>query len=144
MFPTPATTRWSIRTSFTARRVFVFQPAKYAASKPHSPKGSGPIPESNSETTLLSTDIKLGADASIAVGPVGTGVAAQTADILLFSRDKGLFGGLTIEGSVLNPRDKWNAQYYGKPVRATDIMVKREVGNAGAEPLRNALAKASL
>jgi len=93
---------------------------------------------------LLSIDVKLGADASIAVGPVGTGVAAQTADILLFSRDKGLFGGLTIEGSVLNPRPSWNAQYYGKPVRATDIMVKRDVGNAAAEPLRNALAKASM
>jgi len=93
---------------------------------------------------LLSTDVKLGADASIAVGPVGTGVAAQTADILMFSRDKGLFGGLTIEGSVLQPRDSWNAQYYGKPARGIDIIVKRDVTNPGADALRQALAKASM
>ncbi|MCP4328705.1 MAG: lipid-binding SYLF domain-containing protein [Alphaproteobacteria bacterium] len=93
---------------------------------------------------LLSTDVKLGADASIAVGPVGTGVAAQTADILLFSRDKGLFGGLTVEGSVVSPRPSYNEQYYGKPARSSDITIVRDVSNPGADALRKAVADASL
>jgi len=91
---------------------------------------------------LLSTDVKLGADASIAVGPVGTGVAAQTADILLFSREKGLFGGLTIEGSVLSPRDSWNAEYYGQPASARQVLMDGTVSNPAADPLRAAIAAA--
>jgi lipid-binding SYLF domain-containing protein len=89
---------------------------------------------------LLSTDVKLGADASVAVGPVGTGVAAQTADILLFSRDKGIFAGLTIEGSVVSPRPSYNEQYYGKPARSSDIIILRNVSNPGADDLRKAVA----
>jgi len=80
---------------------------------------------------LLSTDVKLGTDASIAVGPVGTGVAVHTADILLFSRDKGLFGGLTVEGPVVRPRDSWYGEYYGRSVTASDIIVRRNVSNTG-------------
>ncbi len=91
--------------------------------------------------SLLSTDVKLGTDASIAIGPVGTGVGAQTADILVFSRDKGLFGGLTVEGSVIKPRDSWNSEYYGKPTTATDIIVRRNVSNAGADALRATVTK---
>jgi len=95
----------------------------------------------NGMDALLSTDVKLGTDASIAVGPVGTGVAAHTADILLFSRDKGLFGGLTVEGSVVKPRDSWNSEYYGKSVSASDIIVRRNVSNPGAESLRQTVTK---
>ncbi len=91
---------------------------------------------------LLSTDVKLGADASVAVGPVGTGVAAQTADILLFSRDKGLFAGLTVEGSVVSPRFSFNEQYYGKPARSSDVIIVRDVSNPGADALRAAVANA--
>jgi lipid-binding SYLF domain-containing protein len=91
--------------------------------------------------SLLSTDVKLGADASIAVGPVGTGAGAQTADILLFSRDKGLYGGLTVDGSVISPRNSWNSEYYGKSTTATDIIVRRNVSNAGADALRATVTK---
>jgi lipid-binding SYLF domain-containing protein len=91
---------------------------------------------------MLSTKFQVGADASVAAGPVGAGAQAATADILQFSRSKGIFGGLTVEGSVIAIRDKWNNEYYGKQVLPTDILVLRKVKNAAADPLREAVAKA--
>lgn len=94
---------------------------------------------------LLTSSFKLGGDISIAAGPVGvgTGVKGVTADILAFSRTKGVFGGLTIEGAVIAPRDKWNSAYYGKSVRTTDILILRNVSNKQANELRKELKKAS-
>ena len=91
--------------------------------------------------SLLSTNFKLGADVSVAAGPVGAGAKAQTADVLSFSRAKGAFGGISVEGAVIKPRDKWNSAYYGKPVRTVDIAVKRSVKNPGADELRSAVSK---
>ena len=91
--------------------------------------------------SMLSTSFKLGADASVAAGPVGAGVKAQLADILVFSRSKGVFGGVAVEGAVIKPRDQWNSAYYGKPVRTVDITIRRSVGNPGADDLRLAVAK---
>lgn len=88
---------------------------------------------------MLSTEFKLGADAAVAAGPVGATTKAQTADILAFGRSKGAFGGLSIEGAVISPREKWNNQYYGKAVRPVDILVQQSVSNPGADPLRQAL-----
>jgi len=63
--------------------------------------------------------------ASIAVGPVGVGAAAATAnlsaDILSFSRSKGLFGGVSVDGAVVGVRGSLNDAYYGKKVNPTDI-----------------------
>lgn len=84
---------------------------------------------------MLSTKFQAGADASIAAGPVGTGAQAATADILQFSRAKGLFGGLTLEGAVIAVRDKWNHAYYGPNVRPVDILVRQSVSNEKAKPL---------
>lgn len=84
---------------------------------------------------MLSTEFKAGADASIAAGPVGAGAQAATADILQFSRSKGVFGGLTLEGSVIAVRDELNNAYYGKSVQPVDILVKRSVSSADASPL---------
>lgn len=91
---------------------------------------------------FLSTEFKLGADVSVAAGPIGAGAQAATADVLAFSRAKGLFGGLTVEGAVIEPRDKWNQAYYGRAVRPVDILVRGSVANSRADPLRQVLARA--
>ena len=91
--------------------------------------------------SLLSTEFKLGADVSIAAGPVGTGAKSQTVDVLAYSRAKGVYGGISFEGAVIKPRDKWNSAYYGKPVRTVDIAIKKSVSNPGADPLRSAVTK---
>lgn len=99
--------------------------------------------------TLLVSTAKLGADASIAVGPVGGGakgsvaVPAVSADFLSFARSKGLYGGLNLEGSVLAVRDSLNEAYYGKGVGPKDIILKGGVRNPGAKALRAAVEKAA-
>lgn len=90
---------------------------------------------------LLSREFKLGADVSVAAGPTGAGASAATADVLAFSRSKGLFGGLTVEGAVIEPRDSWNQDYYGRPLSPSDILVKRAASNPGADPLRRIVAR---
>jgi lipid-binding SYLF domain-containing protein len=91
---------------------------------------------------FLTREFKLGADVSVAAGPVGAGAQAATADVLAFSRAKGLFGGLTVEGAVIEPRDSWNNAYYGRSLRPIEILVKRAVSNTAADPLRQAVAGA--
>ncbi len=88
---------------------------------------------------LLSTSIKLGADVSVAAGPVGVGAKAETIDILAFSRGQGLFGGVSVEGTVIVPRDDWNRAFYGKDVRPVDIIIRRVVSNPSALPLIQAV-----
>jgi lipid-binding SYLF domain-containing protein len=98
-------------------------------------------------TSFLSDNFKLGAAGAIAVGPVGVGAAAATAnlsaDILSFSRAKGLFGGISVDGAVVGVRGGLNEAYYGKKVTATDILVKHDVQNKGAAGLIKAVDKAS-
>lgn len=84
---------------------------------------------------MLSTSFKLGADVSVAVGPVGAGAKAQTADVIAFSRAKGAYGGVNLEGAVISTRDALNSAYYGKPVRTVDIVVKHDVHNKKADSL---------
>ena len=94
--------------------------------------------------TLYSNSMKLGADASIAAGPVGTGAKANiVADFISFARSKGAYAGLNLEGSVLDVRDSLNKVYYGQEVRPVDILVKRAVSNPGAKGLLDDLQKAS-
>ena len=99
--------------------------------------------------TLLISTAKLGADASIAIGPIGGGakgsvaVPAVTADFLSFARSKGLYAGLNLEGSVLAVRDSLNEAYYGKGVGPKDIIVKRDVSSSGTKALRAAVEKAA-
>ncbi len=90
---------------------------------------------------MLSTEFKLGADISVAAGPVGAGAQAATTDVLAFSMAKGLFGGLTIEGAVIEPSGDWNSAYYGKTIGTRDIVIRRKARNKGADALRAALAK---
>ena len=93
---------------------------------------------------LFTSSFKLGGDTSIAVGPVGTGVKSNiVADIFSFSRTKGVYAGVSLEGSVIKTKDKWNEAYYGKTVSPNDIIVKRSVSNPGSEALRTSVAKAA-
>ncbi len=90
---------------------------------------------------MLTNEFKLGADISVAAGPVGAGAKVQTADVLAFSRTKGgLYGGLNLEGAVIATREGWNRAYYGEDVRAIDILITGTASNPGADPLRQTVA----
>jgi len=97
--------------------------------------------------SLLSTSAKLGADASIAVGPVGVGAEAATAnlsaDLVSYSRSKGLYAGISLEGAVVAVRGGLNNAYYGKEVTPTAILIHREVTNPQAAGLIGAVSKAA-
>ena len=99
--------------------------------------------------SLVTTTIKLGADASIAAGPVGRGIEGSTApnlsaDLLSFAKTKGLFAGISLEGAAVAARDSWNTTYYGKPTKTIDILILRHVSNPQATPLLNVVKKATL
>ncbi len=90
---------------------------------------------------MLTNEFKLGADISVAAGPVGAGAKVQTADVLAFSRTKGgLYGGLNIEGAVIATREGWNRAYYDEDARAIDILITGTASNPGADPLRETVA----
>lgn len=90
--------------------------------------------------SLLTSSFKLGGDASVAAGPVGTGAKAQTADILAFSRAKGAYIGANLEGAVIKIREKYNTEYYGKSASPRQILLEHAVTNPHADSLRNAVA----
>jgi lipid-binding SYLF domain-containing protein len=98
-------------------------------------------------SAMLGSTVKLGADASVALGPVGAGASAATAalsaDILAFSRAKGLYGGISVDGAVIAVRSDWNRAYYGKDVEPADILVRRTVSTPHAAGLIAAVTKAS-
>jgi lipid-binding SYLF domain-containing protein len=99
--------------------------------------------------SLLSSSVKLGGDASIAIGPIGGGAKGSLtipevkADFVSFAKAKGIYGGLNLEGSVLEVRDSLNSSYYGKAVTPKDILTRKVVSEHGANELRSALEKAS-
>lgn len=92
---------------------------------------------------MLSTKLQLGADISVAAGPVGAGAQAATVDILQFARTKGVFGGLTLEGSVITPRASLNDAYYGRAVSPLDILIRGDARNPQAYALRAQLLRLS-
>jgi lipid-binding SYLF domain-containing protein len=76
---------------------------------------------------LLNSQIKLGGDASAAAGPKGRSLAASTdgslrAEILSYSRARGLFAGVSLEGTSLRPDDDANEQVYGRRLSAREIV----------------------
>lgn len=91
--------------------------------------------------SLLTSSFKLGADATFAAGPVGGGAMAQTADIVSYSRSKGAFVGMSLDGAVIKTKDKFNEAYYGKVVSPTDIIVRKSAINPEADKLRAAVAE---
>ena len=87
--------------------------------------------------SLLSSKVKLGADAAAAAGPKGRDSTAATdatmrAEILSYSRSRGLFAGVSLEGSTLRPDNRANEKLYGKKVTATEIIREHKVGAPGA------------
>ena len=93
--------------------------------------------------SFLTSSFKLGADASVAAGPVGQGAKASTSDILAFSRSKGAYAGASFDGSVINPSEDLNKAFYGKDVSPVDILVRGSVKSEEAAPLVSALTKAA-
>jgi lipid-binding SYLF domain-containing protein len=94
--------------------------------------------------TLLAHSVKLGGDASVAAGPVGAGANADvTTDFVAFSRAKGLYGGLNLEGAVIGVADNWNEAYYGRGILPPDILLRASAHNAQADRLAAAISRAS-
>ena len=91
--------------------------------------------------SMLSNSFKLGADASVAAGPVGAGAKAATADILSYSIAKGAYTGVSVEGAVVKVREGWNETYYGKKVSPADIFIRKSATNPNADALRQEIVK---
>ena len=87
--------------------------------------------------SLLSTSFKLGADASVAAGPVGAGTGAKiTTDIVSFARSKGVFLGVALDGALIRSRDDRNEAYYGRAASPADVLIRGTVVNVNAAELR--------
>src|SRR5450755_2348232 len=99
--------------------------------------------------SVMSSKVKLGADASVAAGPVGRAASAETdivmkAEILSYSRSKGLFAGVSLEGSTMRSDDGANKALYGKELSAKEIAREGKVATpAAAGRLLSILRKAS-
>ena len=83
-------------------------------------------------SSILTSKVKIGANASAAAGPLGRETAAATdaflrAQILSYSRARGLFAGVSLDGSTLRPDNRANRKLYGKDVSAKAIVLQGEV-----------------
>jgi lipid-binding SYLF domain-containing protein len=86
---------------------------------------------------ILSSKVQLGGDASAAVGPKGRDASAATdatmrAEILTYSRSRGLFAGVSLEGSTLRPDNEANKKLYKKELHARDIVLHQAVRAPGS------------
>ena len=94
--------------------------------------------------SLLSSSFKFGGDVSVAAGPIGTGAQSNlVVDFISFSRSKGIYGGLSLDGTVVSTADTWNRLYYGRAVDPPDILVRESVHNKQAHELINVVAAAA-
>ena len=96
---------------------------------------------------ILAGKVKLGGEASVAAGPVGRDTSAETdvtlrSEILSYSRSRGLFAGISLEGSTIRPDNKANKQVYGKELEAKQIVLSDQARvPAAAEQLVSTLNK---
>jgi lipid-binding SYLF domain-containing protein len=100
----------------------------------------------NGLNALLNSQFKFGADAGLTVATLGAGVNGSMstglkADILTISKTQGLYGGISLAGSILGSDSGTDQTYYGSSVDARQIVVDMEGSNQGANPLRATLAK---
>jgi lipid-binding SYLF domain-containing protein len=99
--------------------------------------------------SLLHSKVKLGGDASIAAGPKGRTATAETdaylrAEMLSYSRARGVFAGVSLQGTTLRPDEEANRRLYGKDISAAAIISERKVeAPASANTLISRLQKAS-
>lgn len=82
--------------------------------------------------SILNSKVKLGGNMSVAAGPVGRNAAASTdiamrAQILSYSRSRGLFAGISLAGSTLRPDNSGNEKLYGKGVSGEDIVINSKI-----------------
>ena len=103
---------------------------------------------SRSASGILASKVKLGGDASAAAGPVGRTASAETdvtmqAEVLTYSRARGLFGGVSLEGSTLRPDNDANKDLYGKNVGAKEIVMEGAVKSPPCAATISTLDKAS-
>jgi lipid-binding SYLF domain-containing protein len=96
-------------------------------------------------TALEQDEFKFGAQAGLAVVTLGAGAQAASstaltsADIIVWSSASGAYAGITLEGSLVKPRDSYNETYYGRPIAVREILYMNAGRNPGAEGLRAAL-----
>lgn len=94
--------------------------------------------------SLYVSKLKLGGDVSVALGPKGIEKsAAVSADFVVFSKVKGLYAGVAVDGAVLDVRESLNAVYYGDPVTPVDILVRKAVSRPESRALQAELAAAA-
>ena len=97
-------------------------------------------------TAIMDSQLKLGADAGGTFVDMGGGVEGATAmaldaDIVGFSRARGLYAGISLGGSMLSAKSDWNAAYYGRPVGVQQVVLTMEATNSAADPLRSVLSR---
>ncbi len=97
---------------------------------------------------LLASKFTLGADASVAGGPVGRDSSAETdaqmhAEILTYSRSRGAFAGLSLQGATLRPDEDWNKELYGKAMTNSDIVLGNTPPPAAAKKVIELMNKYS-
>jgi lipid-binding SYLF domain-containing protein len=95
---------------------------------------------------LMDSQFKLGADATATLATLGAGIqggttAAAGADFVAVARSRGLFAGLSVQGSVLTFLPDYVRAYYGRDVSARQIVVAMEAHNPGSDPLRAMLMR---
>ncbi len=95
---------------------------------------------------VMDDQFKIGADAGAVVVKWGGGIEGATtgavgADIIGFTRSRGLYAGFSLSGSVMTTKSAWNAAYYGKEEAAQQIVISMDANNPGAAPLREVLGK---
>ena len=95
--------------------------------------------------SLLASSFKIGGDASIAAGPVGAGAKSTvTADLISFTRSKGVYGGLNLDGTVVHSNVGWNNAYYGgSNVLPPDILIRKTATSPKSSALLAEVAKAT-
>jgi lipid-binding SYLF domain-containing protein len=95
---------------------------------------------------LLNSQFKFGGDAGVSLATFGTGVngsmtTAMNADIISFSKSQGLYGGVSLSGSILSNDSGADQTYYGTQLDARQIVVEGQGQNPGANPLRTLLGR---
>jgi len=90
------------------------------------------VMNSRGADSILSTKVKLGGDIAAAAGPVGRNASASTdiamqAEILSYSRSRGLFAGISLAGSTLRPDNDGNERLYGKGIGSKDIVINSKI-----------------
>jgi SH3 domain-containing YSC84-like protein 1 len=95
--------------------------------------------------SLMASTFKIGGDASIAAGPVGAGAKSTiTADLVSFTRAKGIYGGLNLDGTVVHTNIPWNSAYYsGSNVLPPDVVMRKTARSPKAAALLSEVANAT-